>query len=127
MDELRRTGLAKMKEVYGWDMPDVPGDYYKYTVEHLFGTIWTRPGLTQRDRRLLLLGAVSAMGLDDILQIQITAALANGELSDDELREVALFLTHYVGWPLGQKVYTIAEKAIAKKAATDGGDDAGAE
>lgn len=25
MDELRRTGLAKMNEVYGWEMPDMPG------------------------------------------------------------------------------------------------------
>lgn len=115
MEEIRRRGLDKMKEVYGWDMPDMPGDYYKYTVEHLFGTIWTRPELSQRDRRLLLLGAVTAMGLGDILEIQVTAALSNEELTDDEMREVAIFLTHYVGWPLGQKLYTTAEKAIGKR------------
>src|ERR1700736_5866575 len=113
--DARQRGLAKMKEVYGWDMPDIPGDYYKYTIEHLFGTIWCRPELSLRDRRLLLLGAVSAMGLDDILDIQITAALNNEELTDDEMREVALFLTHYVGGPLGQKVYMTAEKAIRKR------------
>ena len=26
MDELRRKGLEKMNEVYGWEMPDMPGD-----------------------------------------------------------------------------------------------------
>ena len=45
MDELRSKGLEKMNEVYGWEMPDMPGDdYFALTVDHLFGTIWTRPG-----------------------------------------------------------------------------------
>lgn len=102
MSEVRRRGLDKMKEVYGWDMPDMPGDFYKYTIEHLFGTIWTRPELSLRDRRLLLLGAVSALGLDDILEIQTTAALSNGELSEDELREVAIF------WGMNIRINAIA-------------------
>ena len=72
-----------------------------------------------RDRRLLLLGAVSALGLDEILEIQTGAALANGELTDAELREVALFITHYVGWPLGQRVNKHVEMAIAKRAKKD--------
>lgn len=121
MNDARRRGLGKMKEVYGWDMPDAPGDFYTYTIEHLFGTIWTRPGLSLRDRRLMLLGAVTALGLDDILEIQTGAALRNGELSEDELREVAIFLTHYVGWPLGQKLYRIAEKAIGTHSKDRGG------
>lgn len=104
-----------MKEVYGWDMPDIPGDYFKYTIDHLFGTIWTRPELSMRDRRLLLLGAVSALGLDEILEIQTSAALKNGELTEAELREVAIFITHYVGWPLGQRVNKHVEMAVAKR------------
>jgi len=50
MDELRRTGLEKMNEVYGWEMPNIEGDsYFDLTVDHLFGSIWTRPGLSMRD------------------------------------------------------------------------------
>lgn len=52
MDELRRTGLDKMNEVYAWDMPDMPGEFFALTVDHLFGRIWTRPGLSMRDRRM---------------------------------------------------------------------------
>ena len=33
MDERRRKGLDKMKEVYGWEMPNLPGDYFALTVE----------------------------------------------------------------------------------------------
>ena len=45
MDELRRKGLEKMNEVYAWEMPDMPRRrYFALTVDHLFGTIWSRPG-----------------------------------------------------------------------------------
>ena len=53
MDELRKKGLEKMNEVYGWEMPDMPGDYFALTADHLFGTIWSRPGLSMRDKRLM--------------------------------------------------------------------------
>ena len=33
MDELRRKGLAKMNEVYGWEMPNIEGNpYFDLTV-----------------------------------------------------------------------------------------------
>lgn len=57
MDELRRTGLDKMNEVYAWDMPDMPGEFFALTVDHLFGRIWTRPGLSMRDRRMAVIAA----------------------------------------------------------------------
>ena len=38
MDELRKKGLAKMNEVYGWEMPNVEGnEYFALTADHLFG------------------------------------------------------------------------------------------
>ena len=53
MDELRKKGLEKMNEVYGWEMPNVEGDpFFDLTVDHLFGTIWNRPGLSKRERCL---------------------------------------------------------------------------
>ena len=53
MDELRRKGLEKMNEVYAWEMPDVAGEFFALTVDHLFGRIWTRPGLSMRDKRMM--------------------------------------------------------------------------
>lgn len=113
-DEKRRRGLEMMGQVYGWEVGDGPGDFFGITVDHLFAEIWTRPGLSLRDRRLLLIGLLAGQGLDDILGIQLPAALANGELSPDELREIAIFLTHYVGWPLGARLSVQIEGLIAK-------------
>ena len=122
MDELRRKGLEKMNEVYGWEMPDMPGDYFALTADHLFGTIWTRPGLSMRDKRIMTLTVVTALGLGDLAEIQTNAAMNNGELTEDELKEMAIFLTHYLGFPLGSKLDGVVTKVAGqrKKAAEKG-------
>jgi 4-carboxymuconolactone decarboxylase len=116
MDELRRKGLEKMNEVYGWEMPNVEGDpYFDLTVDHLFGSIWTRPGLSMRDKRILTLAAVTAQGRQDLAEIQVNAALLNEELTEDELKEIAVFLTHYVGFPLGAGLNGTVSKVVGKR------------
>jgi len=115
MDELRKKGLAKMNEVYGWEMPDMPGEYFALTVDHLFGSIWTRPGLSMRDRRMMLLGVLAAQGMDELVEVQANAILHNDEMTREELREVAIFLTHYVGFPLGAKLDGALKRVVAKR------------
>ena len=115
-DELRRKGLEKMNEVYGWEMPDVQGDpYFDLTVEHLFGSIWTRPGLSMRDKRIMTLTAVAALGNDALAEIQANAALHNDEITGDELKEMAVFLTQYLGFPLGSKFDGAVSKVVKKR------------
>ncbi len=116
MDELRRAGLEKMNEVYGWEMPNIEGDpYFDLTVDHLFGSIWTRPGLSMRDKRIMTLTVVTAVGNADLAEIQANAALANGELTETELKEMAIFLTHYLGFPLGSKLDGVVSSVIKKR------------
>ena len=115
MDEVRRKGLAKMNEVYGWEMSDMPGDFFALTVDHLFADIWSRPGLSMRDKRIMTLSVVTALGLPDLAEIQVGAALNNSELTAAELREMALFITHYVGFPLGSTFNNVVEKVIAQR------------
>jgi 4-carboxymuconolactone decarboxylase len=116
----RRRGLDKMSEVYGWDVQDGPGDFFGITIDHLFAEIWTRPGLSLRDRRLLLLGLLTGQGMQDVADIQIDAALRGRDLSADELREIAIFLTHYAGWPAGARLSMQVEKLIADHAKSTG-------
>ena len=123
MDETRRRGLEKMNEVYGWEMPNVEGDpYFDLTVDHLFADIWTRPGLSMREKRMMTLTVVTAVGNADLAEIQANAALANGELTVEELKEMAVFLTHYLGFPLGSKLDGVVSKVAKqrKKAAEKG-------
>ena len=114
LPEERRRGLLKMEQVYGFDMTDGDGDFFRYTADHLFADIWCRPGLSDRDRRLLLIGMLAGEGADDVLGIQVPAALANGELDAEALREIVIFMSHYAGWPNGARLNSVVESAIAK-------------
>jgi 4-carboxymuconolactone decarboxylase len=62
-----------------------------------------------------VLGVLAAQGQVDLAEIQVKAALGNGELDADQLREAALFLTHYVGWPLGANLAMRVDAVLAKK------------
>jgi 4-carboxymuconolactone decarboxylase len=126
ISEQRRRGLERMGEVYSFEVMDGPGDFFGYTVEHLFGDIWEREGLSLRDRRLLLIGLMVAEGLHDTLGIQLDSCLAKGDLSPEDLREIVIFLSHYAGWPKGAGLNTMVEQAIARHAkhhARSDGDD----
>lgn len=125
LPEQRAKGLRKMEQVYGFDMSDGGGDFFAYTADHLFADIWTRPGLTDRDRRLLLIGMLAGQGAADVLGIQVPAAYGAGDLDDKALREIVVFLSHYAGWPQGARLNSIVEETIAKAARAKQAKDSG--
>jgi 4-carboxymuconolactone decarboxylase len=98
-------GLRTMGAVYGQELVDrVREDtsqtpYMDDTIEHLFAEVWARPGLSVRDRRLLVIGVTAALGRADLIEAQVAGALDNGELTPAELEEILLQLAYYVGWP----------------------------
>ena len=75
-----------------------------------------------RDKRMMTLTVVTALGNSDLAEIQANAALHNGELTVSELKEMAIFLTHYLGFPLGSKLDGVVTKVAKqrKKAAEKG-------
>jgi 4-carboxymuconolactone decarboxylase len=114
---LRARGIAKMDEVYGFsvDPADAPSPYVEFTVDHLFGRVWTRPELGIRDRRLMTIGVLAALGQSQLVEIQFSSALERGELSEDQVREAVVHLAHYIGWPLSTGVNEVAERVIARR------------
>ena len=113
----RAAGMEKMQAVYNFrvDPDTVEGDFVAYTVDHLFGDVWCRPGLEMLQRRLLTIGVLAALGRTDLLDVQFQAALDNDELAEAQVREVVVHLTHYVGWPLATGVNEAAERVIARR------------
>lgn len=114
LSQPRRSGLEKMEEVYGFHMSDAEGDFFRYTADHLFADVWNRPGLSDRDRRLILIGMLAGQGAIDVLGIQVPAAHARGELDDEALREIAIFVCHYAGWPNGARLNALVEETIGR-------------
>jgi 4-carboxymuconolactone decarboxylase len=109
--------MARMQDVYGFSAnpADSSGDFLAYTVDHLFGDIWSRPALDIAARRLLTIGVLAAQGRDDLLEVQFGAALSRGEMTEEQVREVVVHLAHYAGWPNAAGANNAAERVIAKQ------------
>ena len=91
--ERRERGKKKLNEVYAGTVPiPEPGQstFADLMLEQLFAEVWTRPELSMRDRRLLLLGIIAEKGEAMTFGIQAKAALKNGELSASERLDAAL-------------------------------------
>lgn len=82
--------------------------------ERRFLDVWSRPELSDRDRRLLLLGLLVAEDLRAETEIQLDAALRTGDLTPGDLRAAVAFLTHYAGWPRGARLERLAEELIER-------------
>ena len=110
------VGLRTMDAVYGAgftkNLPEERTPMLDDTIDHLFGEIWSRPGLSVRDRRLLVIGATAALGRADLIEIQVRGALANDELTAQQLREAVLQLQYYVGWGNGTQLHNGVEAAL---------------
>jgi len=121
--ERRERGLAKFNEVYCGDLPAPPAGamaFFDLMLEQLFGEVWTRPSLSLRDRRLLTMGVIAALGERDTFAIQVRSALKNGELSPDQLREMLIHLAPYAGYPRTAGLVSEVEKVIAEQARAGG-------
>jgi 4-carboxymuconolactone decarboxylase len=118
--ERRERGAEKIREVYAGDVKTPPAGASQFAdimLEQLFAEVWTREVLSMRDRRLLLLGAIAALGERDTFGIQVRAALKNDEFTPEQVREALIFLVHYVGYPRAAGLLGTLEQAISEVAA----------
>ena len=110
-----RRGLEKMEEVYGFEMSDGAGELFRYTADHLFADIWGRPGLSDRDRRLLLIGMLTGTGAHDVLSSSRSPRpTPRVSLTTRRCGRSSSSCCHYAGWPDGHRLNSLVEETIAK-------------
>jgi 4-carboxymuconolactone decarboxylase len=68
-------------------------------LDFLYGEVWTRPGLSRRERRIIALSCVAAAANNDQVHAHAVAALKSGDLNVGELQELVLHFAVYCGWP----------------------------
>ena len=95
----RERGEQAWRDVMGWDGPPITNPFLEFTTDHVFGRLWTRPGLAVRDRRLTSFTAIAMTGQRDPLVFHLGAAYRSGDFTLDELDEWVLHFAHYAGWP----------------------------
>jgi len=91
---------------------DFAPKFGQLTDDVLFGDVWARPGLSQRDRSLITVSALIAMNRPDQLRGHLARARQNG-LSDAELIEAITQLAFYAGWPNAVTAIGVAREVFA--------------
>ncbi len=77
----------------------------------LYGDVWERPGLSKRDRSLITVAALTAMGRSDQLPGHLERALGNG-VTREEIGELITHLAFYAGWPAAMTAGRVARKVF---------------
>jgi len=106
MNERYKKGWEKLKEVDGEAgekvieaLKDVAPDLARYTIEYPFGDIYTREGLSLRDREIATIAALTALGnAVPQLKVHIKAGLNVG-LTEKEITEIIIQMSVYAGFP----------------------------
>ena len=89
-------------------------DLINYSEKWLFGEIWERPGLSKRDRSLIVVATLIALGRERQLVGHLERALDNG-VTKNELSEIITHLAFYAGWPAAMTAAQIATDVFAKR------------
>jgi 4-carboxymuconolactone decarboxylase len=80
-------------------------------IENVFGALWTRPGLDLKTRALICVISDTCMGREPELALHLRMALRQG-WTEDELIEVMLHLSGYIGVPIVRESMMVASKVF---------------
>ncbi|WP_308017137.1 carboxymuconolactone decarboxylase family protein [Nocardia rosealba] len=83
----------------------------RFVTEHVWGAVWTRPGLDRRSRSLLNLGMLTALRAHEELAGHVRGALANG-LTREEIVEAVIHTAGYCGAPAALSAMRIVQQTI---------------
>ena len=109
----RERGQRLFREVTTGEPVEPDDAYMQFTMDAVFGDVWSRPGLTRKERRWITLTCVGISGAPGAMKYHIEAALRSGDIAPDEMIEWCVHFAHYAGWPLSSSVYTEVRSAIA--------------
>ena len=121
-DDATRTGIEIRREIFGKEVTDRQleqanrflAPMQDVVSRYCFGETWSRDGLTRRERSMITLAALCAMGRAHELRIHVKGALANG-VTPLEIRELLLHTMVYAGVPLGVDAFRHAAESLAEE------------
>jgi len=122
MDQKRyELGLAKRRKVLGEayvdralaNVDDFNRDFQRLLTEYCWGETWGDETLKPRERSILNLGMIAALGKMEEFATHIRGALNNG-LTPNEIRAALTQITIYCGAPIGVDCFRVAKPIIAE-------------
>ncbi len=118
-EELFKKGMKTRREVLGNEhvdkaeanKTDFDTDFQEYITNSAWGAIWSRPGLTKRERSMITIAILTALGLEEELAMHIRASKNTGT-SIDDIKEVLMHVGVYAGVPKTNGAMKIAKKIL---------------
>jgi 4-carboxymuconolactone decarboxylase len=99
-EERRAVARAEYEHIMGSASPEPAGAYLESgVIGYVFGEMWRRGVLTQRDRRWITLTCVGAAGAITPIETHVYAALKSGDITYPEYDEFVLHFGTQSGWP----------------------------
>jgi len=121
-DELYKKGMDTRRSVLGNEHVDkaeankteFDADFQEYITSNAWGAVWSRPGLTKRERSLIVIALLAALGHDEELAMHIRATKNTGATKED-IKEVLLQTAVYAGVPVSNNAFKIAKKVFVEE------------
>ena len=121
-EDAKQTGVRIRREMFGAEFTDTQiAQANRFTEpmqsvvsKYCFGETWSREGLTRRERSMVTLGVLCAMGRPHELRVHVKGALENG-VTPLEIREILLHTMVYAGVPLGVDAFRNAAESLAEQ------------
>ena len=97
-------------------LADIAPDFATYVFEFPFGDIYSRPGLSVREREIAAIASLAAMGnATPQLKVHIEAGLNVG-LTREEITEILMQMAVYAGFPAALNgLFAAKEVFVAKR------------
>lgn len=118
-DEQFNKGMQTRRSVLGdahidkaeANKTDFDSDFQEYITRSAWGDVWSRPGLTKRERSLIVIALMTALGHDEELAMHIRATKNTGATKED-VKEVLLQTAVYAGVPAANRAFKIAKEVL---------------
>ena len=118
-DARREAGMRTRREVLGdaWvdravaNTTPFTAAFQEFITTSAWGAVWARDGLARRERSMLTLALLTALGRHEELAMHVRAARRHG-LTDDEIGEVLLHTAVYAGVPAANSAFAIAQRVL---------------
>lgn len=91
-------------------------DFQSFITEGAWGTVWSRPGLTRRERSMLTIALLAALGHDEEVAMHVRATVNTG-CTPEDIKEALLHVAVYAGVPAANRAFRIAKEELAKREA----------
>ncbi len=88
-------------------------DFQTFITEGAWGSVWSRPALTSRERSMITIALLAAQGHDDEVAMHIRATANTGATMND-VKEALLHVAVYAGVPAANRAFKIAKAEYAR-------------